>query len=413
MRTYRDALRTLNASTDYERMASVCPPQAYDLGRMRRLVALLGHPERSFRSLHIAGTKGKGSTALMTEAILREAGFRTGLYTSPHLTDMLERIRVDGRNVSPREFTWAMRRMEPHLRRLRPTYFEIMTAAAFLVFERRRVDWAVVEVGLGGRLDATNVISPAACAITTIGFDHMEKLGRTLAAIASEKAGILKPGVPVVVSPQPPAALRVIRRRTEPIRPRFKVESSRGLMLRFTSEGRRFALPALGAHQAANAATAIALVEAAGIPVGTAAARRALRRVRLPGRVEIVARRPWIVVDAAHNPVAARALAEAVRGVRRRRTILVFGAPADKDCRGMLRTLLPGADLAVFTRARHPRAAAPEDLARGTRGPAVIAGGVGRALALARKLARPADMVLVTGSFYVAGEALSEMGRNG
>ncbi len=220
-RTFAAALDYLNRFTDYERMAAVSQPQ-YTLDRMRRLVKGLGHPERSFRSLHIAGTKGKGSVAHMAEAILREAGFRTGLYTSPHLVHMLERIRLDGRPVPERDFVWAMNRMEAHLRRLKPTYFEIMTAAAFLLFARRRVDWAVVEVGLGGRLDATNVIVPAACAITTIDFDHMEKLGRTLGRIAGEKAGIIKPGVPVVCSPQRPEAMRVIGRRAAPLRPRFR-----------------------------------------------------------------------------------------------------------------------------------------------------------------------------------------------
>jgi len=409
-RTFRGAVDYLNRFTDYERMAAPGRPR-YTLDRMRSLVAALGHPERSFRSLHVAGTKGKGSVAHMAEAILREAGFRTGLYTSPHLVHLRERIRLDGRPVPEAGFVWAMNRMEAPLRRLRPTFFEIMTAAAFLLFERERVDWAVVEVGLGGRLDATNVIIPAACAITTIDYDHMDKLGRTLGEIAGEKAGIIKPGIPVVASPQRPAALGVLRRRAALLRPRFRLARGRGGVLKFTVEGvtgRAYAcaMTVLGAHQAANAATAVGLVEASGARVGPSAVRRALRGLRLPGRIEVRGRRPWVVVDAAHNPVAARALAEALRGLPRRRSILVFGASADKDWRSMLRALLPGADLAVFTRAAHPRAAAPEDLARRARGPAVTTGGVAEAVALALRLARPSDAVVVTGSFYVAGEAL-------
>jgi len=416
LRRYSDALRFLNTFTDYERMASTYAPGDYNLDRMRRLLTALGNPERAFLSLHIAGTKGKGSTAHMAEAILREAGYRTGLYTSPHLVDMRERIRLGGTPVSEEEFTWAMAEMEPELRRLRPTYFETMTAAAFLIFARRKVDFAVVEVGLGGRLDATNVILPAACAITTIDYDHMDKLGHTLREIAGEKAGILKPGVPAVSSPQAPEARKVLLVRGELFFPRFQVRS-RGDVLKFTVRGmggRRYglALPVLGEHQAANAATAIALVERSGARCSPAGVRRALAKVRLPGRVEVLGRRPWLIVDAAHNPVSARALVEALRGVPRRRTILVFGASADKDYGGMLRTLLPGTDLAIFTRALNPRAAAPSDLLRRARGrAAVTAGSVARALGMARKAAGPGDAIVVTGSFYVAGEALALLSR--
>jgi dihydrofolate synthase/folylpolyglutamate synthase len=413
LRRYSDALRFLNTFTDYERMASVYAPGDYNLERMRRLLTALGHPERAFLSLHIAGTKGKGSTAHLAEAILREAGYRTGLYTSPHLVNMRERIRLGGVPVDEAEFTWAMSEMESELRRLRPTYFETMTAAAFLIFARRKVDYAVVEVGLGGRLDATNVILPAACAITTIDYDHMDKLGHTLREIAGEKAGIIKPGVPVVSSPQAPEARRVLLARATPFFPRFRILPGRRFVLRFTVEGARgrayrCALRALGEHQAANAATAIALVERSGARISPEIVRRALEMVRLPGRVEVVGRRPWVIVDAAHNPVSARALAAALRKLPRRRTILVFGASADKDYGGMLRALLPGADLAILTRAASSRAAAPSDLIRKARGRAALAAGsVPRALAMARKAAGPRDAIVVTGSFYVAGEVLA------
>ena len=412
IRRYPDALKFLDAFTDYERMASVYAPGDYNLERMRRLLCALGNPERAFLSLHIAGTKGKGSTAHLTEAILREAGYRTGLYTSPHLVDMRERIRLDGKPIREADFTRVLARMEPELRRLRPTYFETMTAAAFVFFADRRVDYAVVEVGLGGRLDATNVITPAACAITTIDYDHMDKLGNTLEAIAGEKAGILKPGVPAVSSPQAPAARRVLEARGAIEFPRFRVLSSGGDVLKFTAEGRRYEMPVLGEHQAANAATALALVARSGARVSPQDARRALRTIRLPGRVERVGRRPTVIVDAAHNPVSARALAAALAAVPRRRLVLVFGASADKDYRAMLRTLLPSADLAILTKAAHPRAAAPSDLMAAAKGrPAVAAGSVARALALARKAAGPEDAIVVTGSFYVAGEALALLSR--
>jgi dihydrofolate synthase/folylpolyglutamate synthase len=413
IRRYRDAVNFLNSFTDYERMASTYSPEEYNLERMRRLLAALGNPERAFLSLHIAGTKGKGSTAHLAEAVLREAGYKTGLYTSPHLVDLRERIRLDGKPIREEEFTRLMAAMEPQLRRLKPTYFETMTAAAFLCFADQGVDYAVVEVGLGGRLDATNVLTPCACAITTIDYDHMEKLGKTLDLIAAEKAGILKPGVPAVSSPQPPAARRVLLSRAPVVFPRFRVLSSRGNMLKFTLEGRPYALPVLGEHQAANAATALALVRCSGARVSPGAVQRAFRKIRLPGRVERVGRRPALIVDAAHNPVSARALSAALKRVPRRRLILVFGASADKDTGAMLRTLLPAADLTIFTKAANPRAAAPSDLMKQAgRRPAVCVGSVARALALARKSAGPEDAIVVTGSFYVAGEALGLLQRH-
>lgn len=408
IRTLPDALRFLNAATDYERMASRYAPADYDLGRMRRLLAAAGNPERSFLSLHIAGTKGKGSTAHFAESLLRAAGKRTGLYTSPHLVDLRERIRLDGEPVGGVEFARALGALEGPMRRLKPTFFEIMTAAAFWIFAQRRVDWAVVEVGLGGRLDATNVIRPAACAITTIDYDHMDKLGKTLTKIALEKAGILKPGVPAVSSPQPPEARRVLASFPGLDFPGFQILRARQGVVHFrTVRAETCTLAVRGAHQAANAATALALVERGGLRLTAAARRRGLRSARLPGRVELVPGRPRVLVDAAHNPVSARALAEALAQLPRRRLWLVFGASADKDYASMLRTLAPLADRLILTQAASPRAASPADLARQVPGGNCLTiGGVGRALRLARKRAAPGDLVVVTGSFYVAGEAL-------
>ncbi len=414
-RNFPRAMEYLNRATDYERQQARYSPATYDLDRMRRLAAAFGNIERSFKSLHIAGTKGKGSVAHLAEAILRRAGYRTGLHTSPHLVDLLERIRIGGEPVSERDFVWAMNKMERALRRLKPTFFEIMTQAAFLLFARARVDYAVVEVGLGGRLDATNVLTPVACAITRIDYDHMDKLGHTLGEIAREKAGIIKPGIPVVTGAQRPAALREIRRRATPLIPHVWAPARPQAVLKFKVTGvrgqvYRCELPVLGRHQAENAALAIGLVEASGAEVTPRDVREAFRRVRLPGRIEVVGRRPWILVDSAHNPVSARALAEALRALPRRRTILVFGASADKDWPGMLRAL-PGMALSIFTRARNPRAADPGTMMRRARGPALRTRSVEEALALARTVAGPADAIVVAGSFYVAGEALAWLSR--
>ena len=411
-RSHDAVIAWLNTFTDYERQAH--SKRAYTLSRMRRLIAALGRPDRAMKCVHIAGTKGKGSTAHMTESILRAHGLKTGLYTSPHLVDLLERIRIDGAPVSRREFVAVMNSMRPALDRLHPTFFETMTAAAFVAFKRARVGVAVIEVGLGGRLDATNVIEPAVCGVTRIDYDHVEKLGTTLSSIAFGKAGIIKPGVDVVTSEARPAALREIRRRGSPVvrvGRELRIENVRRAesMLRFTLKGARCgplrpALPVLGEHQAENAAVAVGLAERIA-PLAPRRVAEGLRRLVLPGRVEIVSRRPLVVVDTAHNPFSARSTRAALAPFEGRRWTVVFGASRDKDVRGMLKALVRRGDRWFVTAARSPRAMAPGELASLLKG-AVPVGSVERAVKLAVKTARPRGLVLVTGSFYVAGEAL-------
>jgi len=399
--------------TDYERMTGGrYAGQPYDLRRMARLLAALGHPERGFASVHIAGTKGKGSTAHFAEAIFRAHGLRTGLYTSPHLVSMLERIRLDGDPVSERLFVGAMNRMRRAMDRLRPTYFEIMTAAAFLLFAQRRVGMAVIEVGLGGRLDATNLIRPSACAIARIDYDHVDRLGSTLQAIASEKAGILKPGVPVFTTETRPASLREIRRKSRAVRAPLSLVAAAGVRsgerTAFAWEGRRFTVPVAGAFQAENATLALSLARRALVTFDPAKAARGLAGARPPGRLEIVRRRPTWIVDVAHNPFAARASAGALRAIKGRRTLCVFGASRDKDWRAMIRALAPAVDFWICTQAATPRAVPPVELLKKVRA-GVSAPSVAHAVEAARLLARPEDRVLVTGSFYVAGEALASL----
>ncbi|MHC4605725.1 MAG: bifunctional folylpolyglutamate synthase/dihydrofolate synthase [Planctomycetota bacterium] len=421
-RTYKDVLAFLARTTNYERMAPVrATRRTFNLRRAARVLESLGNPQERFRSLHIAGTKGKGSAAIFAEAVLRAHGARTGLFTSPHLVDMMERIRIGDVPVSRRAFVDVMRRMKRAADRVRPTYFEIMTAAAFALFAHRKVDVAVVEVGLGGRLDATNLLRPAGCAITRIDYDHTATLGTTLCAIAREKAGILKRGVPAVVAPQRPAAMRAIRRAAlragAPLREPPEVGRSAtcaargGFVLECRVDGTPFRVPVAGTHQAVNLAVALGLVRSVEDPPA-ATIRRALRSVRLPGRIELVQRRPDVVVDVAHNPASAGVLRATLdRVLPKRKRILVFGAPGDKDLRGMLRELLPGTRLAIFTRSADPRAAAPEGLAEmAGRVPAVVMESVARAVDLARRIARPREVVVVAGSFAVAGEAVARIG---
>jgi dihydrofolate synthase/folylpolyglutamate synthase len=409
-RTFTHVSDYLARFTDYERMTGGrYAGQPYDLRRMARLLDALGHPERGFASVHIAGTKGKGSTAHFAESIFRAHGLRTGLYTSPHLVHMLERIRLDGEPVPEALFVRTMNRMRRAMDLLRPTYFEIMTAAAFLIFGERRVGMAVIEVGLGGRLDATNLIRPSACGIARIDYDHMDRLGRSLDAIASEKAGILKPGVSAFTTETRAAPLSAIRRKARAVRAPLILAGATGVRsgvrTTFAWEGRRYSVPLPGAFQAENAALALSLSRRALVSFDPSRAARGLERARVPGRLEIVRRRPAWIVDVAHNPFAVRASAAALRAIPGRRTLCVFGASRDKDWRAMIRALEPAVDFWICTAARNPRAADPSDLAREAE-PGVTAPTVARAVELATLLARPGDRVLVTGSFYVAGEAI-------
>jgi dihydrofolate synthase/folylpolyglutamate synthase len=366
---------------------------------MCRLLDRLGNPHQQLRSVHIAGTKGKGSTAAMTESILRAAGYRTGLFTSPHLHTFRERIRIDGRPIPRGDLIDLLHRCQPALESEPDrTTFEVMTALAFVYFVQSQIEWAVIEVGLGGRLDATNVIHPAACAITAVSLDHTEVLGHTLALIAGEKAGIIKPDVPVVVAPQAEEAMPVIRgaaaaqaARLITVGPTLANESLASEMhppytwqwtgtaeaglaeQRFSLQGplgtvyADLAIPFLGRHQLANASTAVALayeLQQQGATIPRSAIYAGLRRARWPGRLEVLAQRPWIVVDGAHNADSAHKLRAAIQELfPYRRLGLLFGASADKDIRGMLTALLPATDCCWISASQHPRAAAQSDLA--------------------------------------------------
>jgi len=377
------------------------------LERMREACALLGNPERSAPVLHVAGTNGKGSTCAFAEASLREAGMRTGLYTSPHLNHFCERIRIAGEPICEERacelleevrgrIPWALG--DPGL-----TFFEIVTLMAFLAF--REVDAAVIEVGLGGRLDATNVVVPRACAISALGLEHTQYLGPTLAHVAAEKAGIFKAGVPAVSAGQPREAAEVLRRRADEMRVRlwrpgrdYRFESREGEA--FCYGGPQWnvrAQPALaGHHQRGNAALACALLEASGL-CEARHAEEGLRTTRWPARLEQFGN---VYVDGAHNPHAARALAHALppllRGLPLR---LVFGALEDKDASAMLDALGPLARSIHYCPPDSPRALPPERLARLR--PGHVHPSAAAALAAARS---ETGVVLCCGSLYLAGE---------
>ncbi|OLB23022.1 MAG: hypothetical protein AUH95_03625 [Nitrospirae bacterium 13_2_20CM_2_63_8] len=363
------------------------------LDRTLALLSALGDPQRAFPAIHVGGTNGKGSTAAMVAALLASQGYRVGLYTSPHLVDFSERIQINGHAIPSewvRELTECVRTAaESHLAEP-PTFFEATTVVAFAYFAEMRVEHAVVEVGLGGRCDATNVIAPLVSIITTIGLDHQEYLGDTLEAIAFEKAGIIKHGTPVVVGRVGEGPLSVIRAAAAQRQAAYVVL---GRDFDTTGEG-----PGCFAY-------------------------RGLRwrdeglAVRWPGRLELAGRRPDIWLDGAHNPHAAEALAEYLRTWWARRgesptgrLILVVGMMQDKDRRRILAilTTVPGVSQLILTRAAHPRAAAPEALAQDAADlgvPITVKATVGEALACARMLAGADDTICVTGSLLVAGEA--------
>jgi dihydrofolate synthase/folylpolyglutamate synthase len=440
---YKEALAYIYSLTDYEKQGfAAYAAENYDLGRVRHLLALLDEPERAFGSVHIAGSKGKGSTAAMAESMLRAAGYRTGLYTSPHLHTFRERIRLDGALISEAEVVRLVQQVRPLADQISGiTTFEVMTAMALAWFAQNEAEWVVLEVGLGGRLDATNVVMPAVAVITSISLDHIAILGDTLAKIAAEKAGIVKPGVPVVSAPQPAEALQVIEEtcahreapltlvgrdwnweRLEP-EPGSGPTPLEGQWFRIQGGGRgpvvdrgaqvleRLWIPLLGEYQLSNATTAVAALRQ--IPeiqrLSEAAIREGLRSVYWPGRLEILGRQPLVVVDSAHNGDSAKKLMAALHTyLRFDRLIVVLGASADHVTPELLTAFLAGADRAIVTRSRHPRAAQPSWIQEGAAAlgfEVETSEDVPQALGRALDKATAADLVLCTGSVFVAAEA--------
>ncbi len=395
------------------------------LERVEAVLARLGHPEQAYATLHVAGTNGKGSVCAMASASLQAAGLRTGLYTSPHLSRFEERIAIDGAEISGEDLAVGVEQVRDAARDVPLTYFEFGTVLAFHHFRRRHVGVAVLETGLGGRLDATNVVHPVATAITSLGLDHTEILGNTLTAIAREKAGILKPGVPcAVAAPAPEGAVEisgVLEARAREVGSElyveghgFSLDHGRYRGARWTIDDVEVALR--GPHQLHNAAVALALLELASqrVFVGPAAASEGLREVRWPGRLEsFTARGIEVVLDGAHNPQGARALAAALRALWPGRPIhLVFGALAEKDVAAMIDPVFPLATSATLAAPHNPRAREPEALvamARRLVPRTSVAPSVGAALEQAVAQAKVGDLVVVYGSLYVVGEARRDL----
>lgn len=387
------------------------------LDRMRSLLSALGDPQNAFRSVHVAGTNGKGSTAAMIEAGLRAERVRTGLFTSPHLMEPTERISIDGEYVSTGQFSKAFDEVHGVVERLlasgdidvHPTYFETVTAMAFLLFREMRVHTAVVEVGLGGRLDATNLIRPAVAVITPVDFDHERYLGTTIAEIAREKAGILKPGVPLVMARQRAEAEWAIEQAADELGIEcFRTASCRLDDVEVSAHGSRLKVDGVpvectlaGEHQIENALTAVVALRLLNV------APKGIARAVWPGRLERVGKDPEVILDGAHNPAGARALAAYIeRFYKGRHLWLIYGTMRDKAIDEVVSTLFPLATEIVATAPKFARALRPEAVRDAWPGENIrIAEGIEEALRMVRSDARPEDVVFVTGSLFLVGEA--------
>ncbi|MDX2154697.1 MAG: folylpolyglutamate synthase/dihydrofolate synthase family protein [Bryobacteraceae bacterium] len=390
----------------------------FGLERIRALLAVLGDPQNACRFVHVAGTNGKGSTCSFIESALRASGVKTGLYTSPHLVEPTERVQIAGSRVSHAAFAAVFDRVHETAERMlaagaldmHPTYFETVAAMAFLLFQEAKCERVVLEVGMGGRLDATNIVQPELCVITPIDFDHEKFLGDTIEQIASEKAGILKPGVPAVFARQRPEAAAVLAQRAAelairtiaPPEPAWVEEHERGSRFRVGDSVIECRLP--GAHQVDNALTAIAALEA--LDISRENIEQGIAQARWPGRLEFVAESPAVVLDGAHNPAGARTLAAYLRRFHaHRRVWMIFGVMRDKTVEELTSVLFPLAHHVVATRPDQTRALEPEAIAAASPRPVEVIHGFPQALERVRCQAAPDDLIVITGSLYLVGEA--------
>jgi len=436
---YSQAEEYLNSFVNYEQIPGITYAQpGYSLSHVEELLNRMSDPQLAAKTIHIAGTKGKGSVAVMIAQVLSDSGYKTGLYTSPHLHTLRERISVDGSLISEADFAAAMDEIKPFIESMKQdttfrqlTYFEALTALAFAYFKKKRVDFQVLEVGLGGRLDATNVARPIVCIITPISLDHTQILGNSLEEIAREKAGIIKPGCWVVISPQPAEAAPVI---TDICREKEAkvVQVGKDITWHKISgdlhhqslaiEGRisnyQVSIPLLGDYQLENAATAVAALEilaSEGFAISAADIAQGLARVKWPGRFHILQQHPTVLVDGAHNVASMKGLVSNIKAYfAHKRIFLVFGTSCDKDIPGIINELVSLSPQVIVTWTAHSRAAPLSTLAAefSKRGIEPETGeNVREAISRALSLADKTDVICVTGSLFVVAEALDYFSR--
>jgi len=436
---YQAALDYIYSFVDYETQRRPRDAANYDLRRVYDLLGRLGNPHQKVKSVHIAGSKGKGSVSAMIASVLITAGYKTGLYTSPHLLTFNERIRIDNHLISDEDVARLVDRLKPHVEAIneeakygRLTTFEIMTAMGFVYFAEQGCDFNVVEVGLGGRLDATNVILPEVSVITSISLEHTEVLGNTLAEIAGEKAGIIKPGITVVSSPQAGEAgevfARISRERGsdlirvgtdvtwqgltfDAIRQSLRIKGRKGTY--------DLTIPLLGEYQMENAATAVAALEVLAQKGHRITARHiadGLAHVDWPGRLQVLRRNPYVIADGAHNPYSAAKLRDALKKhFKFEHATLIIGTSSDKDIGGIMSELLPVFDKVIVTRSTHPRATPTERLAAELKRlgrDTVETGDITEALPLALSQAGEKDLICITGSLFVVAGAMEFIAKS-
>ncbi len=437
---YSSALRWLYEQTNYERMRLVrYNTTTFNLNRMNKLLKFMGNPQKDIPFVHIAGTKGKGSTVAMLAGMLQACGYTVGAYTSPHLVDIRERIQINNHLISHNDLTELFKAVKSKSKQMgsdQPTFFEIMTACAIRYYADQAVDLAILETGLGGRLDSTNVVRPLVCGLTQISYDHTNILGTTLESIAAEKAGIMKKGVPVVACDQSPEVLRVFRKVAEEVgAPLFVTGKDIEFSYRFEANRElgphtrvclttpnatyeHLPVPLKGEHQAHNCGIALAILDKLcerGFKAPEEKLIQGLSRTHLPGRMEVVWNEPRILLDGAHNAASIQSLVRSIGAhVPYDSLVIIFGCAEDKDINGMLMQLNLGADKIIFTRARStPRAMDPADLLHRFNDVsgkmAQTAPDLETALNIAARAVGREDLICITGSFYLVGEAKKQI----
>ena len=435
-RTYSEAINYLYQKTDYEKQKHLSyNVTTFNLNRMQKLLALLGNPHKKTRTVHIAGTKGKGSTATMLAKMLEANDYKVGLYTSPHLISLHERITVNSNMITEAQMHNLLNRIYQPVEKLSKTqaltFFEIMTALAFMHFVDSKTDIAVIETGMGGRLDSTNLIKPDVIGITSLSIDHQQQLGNNIESIAKEKAGVFKAGIPIITVNQHPKAMSVLRTQANFVKaPLFVTGQDINFSFRFenskeygphnkiclttpTSKFEHLRVPLHGMHQAVNCGLALALLDklkSLGYKIDNDKAIEGLNRVYLPGRMEMISKDPRIIIDAAHNAASINALIHAIgQNIPYDSMVIIFGCNCDKDINGMLRQLQYGADKVIFTKSNSPKAMSPEVLgdmfAVITDKMFQVSQFLEEALHIAKSAISQEDLICITGSFYLIGEA--------